>query len=57
MLTKYKDVKPKKDVKSPLSNVFMCCGVFRNFFSKGASSFDIFSSVFFPEDFFEAYLE
>ena len=47
MLTNYKDVRPKKDVKNPLRNVFTCEAFFRKFFRKGAPNFDILSSVLF----------
>ena len=48
MLTKYKDVRPKKDVKNFLKNVFMSgLRVFRNFFREEAPNFDTFSSVVF----------
>ena len=48
MLTKHKDVGPKKSVKSPLKNVFMPAEYLEIFF-KGAPNFDILSSVFFSD--------
>ena len=45
MLTKYKNVGPKKDVKSPLKNVFHVCGVFKIFFKEAAPNCDILSCV------------
>ena len=47
MLTKYKDVRPKKGVNKPFEKCFHVCGVFRIFFREGTQLFDIFSSVFF----------
>ena len=47
MLTKYKDIRPKNDVKSPFERCFYVCGVFRNFFREGAPIFDISNVVFF----------
>ena len=47
MLTKYKDVRPKKGIKSPLKNVFMSAMYLRNFFGEEATKFAVFSSVFF----------
>ena len=47
MLTKYKNVRPKKGVKSPLKNVFMSAAYLRIFFREGAPKFAIYSRVFF----------
>ena len=49
MLTKYKNVRPKKDVNKPFERYFPICGVFRNFFREGAPNFDIFSGVVFSD--------
>ena len=48
---KYKDVRPRKGVNKPFEN-FYVSGVFRNFFREGAPNFNVFSSVFFPEELF-----
>ena len=45
MLTKYKDVRLKKGVKSPLKNVFMPAPISIFFFKEKAPNFDIFLSV------------
>ena len=47
MLTKYKDVRPKKGVNKLFEKCFHVCGVFRYFFRDRTSHFDILSSVFF----------
>ena len=47
MLTKYKDIRPKKDVKSPLKNVFMSVAYSKIFSKVGAPNFDVFSRVVF----------
>ena len=47
MLTKYKNVKPKKGVNKPLKKYLHICDVFRNFFRERAPKFDIFSGVVF----------
>ena len=57
MLTKYKDIRPKKDVKSLLKNGFHVCNVFRNFFRERAPSFEIFSCVVFSAELFLKQLE
>ena len=51
MLTKYKDVRPQKSVKSRLQNVFMSAA-FQKIFKGGAPIVDIFSSVVFPAELF-----
>ena len=47
MLTKYKDVRPKKGVNKPFEKCFHICGVFRIFSRESTPHFDIFSSVVF----------
>ena len=47
MLNKYKDVRPKKDIKSPLKNVFMSAAYSEIFFRERAPNFAIFLSIFF----------
>ena len=49
MLTKYKDVKPKKDVKGPLKNVFMSAAYSEFFSVREYHIFTYFQSVFFCE--------
>ena len=52
MLTKYKDVRPKKDVKGPLKNVFLPA-IYSEFFSVRGTEFShIFQAHFFPEELF-----
>ena len=51
MLTKYRDVRPQKDVRGPLKNVFMSAA-HSEFFSGKGPNFHTFSSVFFPEELF-----
>ena len=48
MLTKCKDVRHKKDVKSSLKNVFMSVAYSEKFSGEGAPNFGIFSSIVFP---------
>ena len=46
MLTKDKDVRPKKDVKGPLKNVFMSV-TYSEFFSMGGTKFShVFKRIF-----------
>ena len=47
MLTKYKDVRPKKGVNKLFRKCFHVCGVFQIFFREGYHIYDIFSSVVF----------
>ena len=47
MLTKYKDVRPKKNVNKPFEKRFYVCGVFTNFFRVGAPNFGVFLRVVF----------
>ena len=49
MLTKYKDVRPKKDVNSPLKNVFIfhICGILKNFFTEGHQNLTYFLAYYF----------
>ena len=47
MLTKYKEIRPKKDVKSPLKNVFMSAAYSEIFSGMVHQNFDIFSSAVF----------
>ena len=47
MLTKYKGVRPKKDVKSPLQNVFMSAACSKFFSVRGTKFSHIFQSNFF----------
>ena len=46
MLTKYKDVRPKKSVKIPLKNVFMSAA-YSDISQGGGTKFDIIPSVVF----------
>ena len=56
MLTKYKDVRPKKDVKNFLKNVFMSVAArIQEFFQGGGTKFrHIFKRSFFRQNCFEA---
>ena len=45
MLNKYKDVRLKKEVKSPLKYVFKSAAYSEIFLKERAPNFDIFSSV------------
>ena len=54
MLTKYKDVRPKKGVNKLFENCFYVRSVFRNFFRVEAPNFDVFSCVFFHKNYFES---
>ena len=56
MLTKDKDVKPKKDVKDFSKNVFLSVA-YSDFLSVGSISFDIFTIVFFFGRFFLKHIE
>ena len=56
MLTKCKDVRPKKDVKSFLKNVFMSAA-HSEVFQGGAPNFDIFSCVVFSRRIILKHLE
>ena len=57
MLTKYKEVKPKKGVNKPFEKCFRVWGVFRNFFREEAPNFDLFLSAVFLQNYFKAYGE
>ena len=57
MLTKYKDVGPKKDVKSPLKNVFMSVAYSEIFSVRGHQILTYFQAYFFRKNCFKAYLE
>ena len=55
MLTKDKAVRPKKDVKDPLKNVFMSAA-YSEFFSVGGHQIFIhFQAYLFRKNYFEAY--
>ena len=55
MLTKYKAVRPQKDVKDLLKNVFMSA-VLSEFFSvRGHQIFTYFQAYFFWKNYFEVY--
>ena len=47
MLTKYKNVRLKKDAKKPLKNVFISMAYAENFFWERTPKLDIFSCVVF----------
>ena len=55
MLTKCKEVKPKKGVNKPFEKCFHVWGVFKKFFQGGAPKFVIFLRAVFRQNYFEAY--
>ena len=57
MLTKYKDIRPKKSVNKPFEKCFHVWGVLRNCFREGACKFDVFLRGVFRQNYFEAYGE
>ena len=50
MLTKHKDVRPQKDVKGLLKNVFMSAAYSEFFSVRGHRIFTYFQAHFFPEE-------
>ena len=57
MLTKYKDVGPRKGVYKPFKIMFLCLRRIQKLFQGGSTYFDVFSSVVFSGRIMLKYIE